>query len=113
MDVQTDVSHVVEMLAGDQPNYFANLPLGVMASHARKSVRVNFLFPCQLGDVVEGSALRISKKSARAVFIERVEFRFAHHLFDRERASDIHAEKADVEASDLFANEQDHLPRQR
>jgi len=45
MDVQTDVGHVVKMLARHQPDDLADLPLGIMEGHARKSVWVNFFVP--------------------------------------------------------------------
>src|SRR2546429_542572 len=83
-----------------------------MAGHAHQSVRVNFFIPGQLSYVVERGAFCVSKKSAGAVLIERVEFPFFHHRFDRKRAADIDAEKADVETRHLLANEQDSLRRQ-
>jgi len=41
MDVQTDVGHVVEVLAGDKPDDFADLPFGIIAGQASKSVRAH------------------------------------------------------------------------
>src|SRR5438874_937888 len=83
-----------------------------MAGHARKSVRLNSFVPRQLSYVVQHRAFCVSKLSAGAVLIERVEFRFLHHRFDREGAADIDAEKAEVEACHLLADEQDNLRRQ-
>src|SRR5437588_139260 len=83
-----------------------------MAGHARKSVRLNFFVPRQLSYVVQHRAFCVSKLSAGAVLIERVEFRFLHHRFDGEGAADIDAEKAEVEARHLLADEQDSLWRQ-
>src|SRR5260370_6412484 len=112
MNVQTYVGHVVQMLAGNEPDDLADLTLGIMAGDARKSVGVNLLVLCQLRHVLEGGAFCVRKKSTRAVFIERVEFRLAHHLFDRERATDIHAETANVDLHHVLAGEQDSLRRQ-
>src|SRR5205807_5870187 len=44
MNVQTDVGYVVEMLACNEPNDLANLALRIITGHARKSLRINFLF---------------------------------------------------------------------
>src|SRR5262245_60154774 len=41
VDVQSDVGHVVEMLTRDEPNDFANLAVGIMASQARKRVGID------------------------------------------------------------------------
>src|SRR5260370_27961218 len=112
MNVQTYVGYYVQLIAGNEPDDLADLTLGIMAGDARKSVGVNLLVLCQLRHVVEGGAFRVRKKSTRAVFIERVEFRLAHHLFDCERATDIHAETANVDLRHVLAGEQDSLPRQ-
>src|SRR5882724_6360794 len=112
MDVQTDVGHVVEMLAGDQPDDFADLAFGIIAGHAGKSLRVGLLVSGQLGYIVQCCALSIDKKSARAVLLQRIEFGFIHRRFDRERSTDVDAEKTDVDTRHLFTNEQGGLCRQ-
>ena len=43
MDVQTDVGHVVQMLAGNQPDDLADFAFGVVVGHAREGRGVHFL----------------------------------------------------------------------
>ena len=93
MDVQTDIGHVVNVLAGNNPDDLADIAVGIIAGHASKSVRVNLFIPCQLCHVVQRWALCICKASARTVLLQRIEFSFIHRRFDHDRAGDIHAEK--------------------
>src|SRR5262249_7668364 len=53
VDVQTDVGHVVKMLAGDQPDDLTDLTFGVMARQASKSIRVNLFILCELCRIIE------------------------------------------------------------
>jgi hypothetical protein len=52
MDVQTDIGHVVTMLAGNQPDDFADRAFGIVSGHARKSAWVNRFISCQLRHIV-------------------------------------------------------------
>ena len=112
MDVQTDVGHVVEMLAGDKPDDLADLAFRIITGHADKGLRVGLLVPGQLGYIVQRCALLIGKKNARAVLLQRIEFGFVHRRFDRERSTDVDAEKTDVDTRHLLTNEQGGLWRQ-
>ena len=112
MDVEADVGHVVEVLAGDEPDDLADLALGVVPGHARKSVRVDAFSLGQLSHIVQQGALGVGKKRAGAVLLEGIEFGLIHRGFDGERAADVDAEKTDVNARHLFANEHDGLRRE-
>ena len=46
MDVQADVGHIVEMLARNQPDDFADLALGIIAAQAGKRVGIDLLGFC-------------------------------------------------------------------
>jgi hypothetical protein len=80
MDVQTDIGHVVKILAGNKPDHLADLAFGIMAGQASKSVGVNLLILCQLRHIVQCCVFRIGKKSARAVLLRRIEFGFIHSI---------------------------------
>jgi hypothetical protein len=54
MDVQTDVRHVVQVLAGNKPDDLADLAFGIIAGHASKSERVYLLILGQLGACFSG-----------------------------------------------------------
>jgi hypothetical protein len=58
MDVQTDIGHIVKMLAANEPDDFANLTFGIIAGQARKGLRVDLLILCQLRHIVQRSAPR-------------------------------------------------------
>ena len=46
MDVQTDIGHVVKVLAGHQPDDLADLAFGIVLRHARKYFRADLLILC-------------------------------------------------------------------
>jgi hypothetical protein len=46
MDVQTDIGHIVKMLAANKPDDFANLTFGIIAGQARIGLRVDLLVLC-------------------------------------------------------------------
>src|SRR6516162_6559455 len=54
----------------------------------------------------------MGKKGALKVVLQRIEFSLIHRRFDRERAADIDAEKADVDTGYLFTDQEDSLLRQ-
>src|ERR1700730_3214250 len=113
MDVQADIGHVVEVLTGNKPDDLADLAFGVIAGDVRKAVRVNLFVLCQRRHIVQSCALRIGKKSARAVLLQGIELGFIHRRFDRERPANIYAEPTDVDTRHLLTNEQGSLWRQQ
>ena len=113
MNVQTEIGHVIDVLAGDEPDDLANLAVGIMSLQARKCPRVNFLAHRQLADVIERGTFCLAEKQARAVLIERVEFCFVHRLLDHEGATDIHTESASVDLGNTLAYEEDKFTKQR
>ena len=113
VDVQTNIGHVVKVLASNQPDDLADLALGIMAEQTSKSVRGNLFGLCQLCHIVQRCTFFIGKKRARAILLQRIEFGLIHGRFDRERPANIHAEKTDVDARHLFAYEQGSLGRKR
>jgi hypothetical protein len=62
MDVQTDVSHVVKMLASNKADDLTNRAFGIISRHASKSVGANLRVPCQLRHMVQCCTLCISRK---------------------------------------------------
>jgi len=52
MDAETDVGHVVDVLATHKPDNLADLAFGIIAGHPGKSLGVNLFVPCQLGGIV-------------------------------------------------------------
>src|SRR5262245_35707322 len=79
-----------------------------MSAQAGEGVRVYLFVSCQLRHIVECGAVRI-RKSACPVFFQRIEFRLIHRSFNGERPANVDAEKADVDASYLFADEHNSL----
>ena len=65
MDVQTDIRHVVKVLAGNKPDDLADLAFGIIAGHAGKSVRVNLFILCQLRDKLPERIAQAEKALAR------------------------------------------------
>src|SRR5215475_8266736 len=112
MNVQADIGHVVQVFAGHNPDDLADRAFGVMSAHAGEGVRIDFFVSCQLRHIVECGAVRIRKKRACPVFFQRIEFRLIHRSFDGERPANVDAEKADVGASYLFADEHNSLALQ-
>ena len=113
MDVQPDIGHVVEMLAGDKPNDLADFAFGIVAAKAGESFRADLFLFRELRHVVERGAVRVGKERARVVFVQRIKLGFIHRRFDWERPGDIDAEKTGVDSRDLMSDEQDHLRRQQ
>jgi hypothetical protein len=109
MDVQAYVGHVVDVLAGDEPDDFTDLAFGEMPGHAGKRIGVDLLLPGELRDIVKSGALGVGEQRAIAVLLERIEFGLVHRGFDGERTTDIDAKEANVGASYLFPNEHDRL----
>ena len=66
----------------------------------------------QLESVVEFVGIRIRKKRAGIVFIQRIEFGLIHGRFNGERPANVRAEKADVDPSYLFPDQQNGFPWQ-
>src|SRR6516165_10130820 len=91
MDVQADVGHVVDVLAGDEPDDFTDLTFSVMTGHAGKRIGVNLLLFGELRDVVESGALGVGEQRAIAVLLKRIEFGLVHRGFDGERTTYIDA----------------------
>ena len=97
------------MLAGDEPDDFADLAFGIMAGQPGKGVRANLFVLCQLRHIVQGCSFRIGEERAGTVLLQRVEFGFTLQLLDSERPSNIHAKKADVDARHLFTDQERSL----
>ena len=112
MDVQSDVGHVVDVLARDEPDDFTDLAFGVMPGHAGKRFGVDLFLLGELRDIVESSALGVGEQRAIAVLLERIEFGLLHRSFDGERTTDIDAKETNVGPGHLFPNEHDGLRRQ-
>ena len=53
MNVEADVGHVVQMLAGHEPDDFADGALRVMLGHSREGVGIHFFVAGQFGNVVQ------------------------------------------------------------
>src|SRR5215510_11477554 len=109
MNVQADIGHVVQVFAGHKPDDLADRAFGVMSAHAGEGVRVYLFVSCQLRHIVECGAVRIRKKRAGPVLFQRIEFCLIHRSFVGERPANVDAEKADVDASYLFADEHNSL----
>src|SRR5215467_13530540 len=62
MDVQTDISHVVKMLAGNKPDDLADLTFGIIAGQASKGLRFDLFILCQLRHIVQCGAFRVAKR---------------------------------------------------
>ena len=60
MDVETDIGHVVKMLAGDEPNDLADLAFGIMRDMRAKVSRLTFL-SC-VSSVTSTIAFRLSPR---------------------------------------------------
>ncbi len=58
MDVQTDIGHVVKMLASNKPDDLADHTFGTIGGHATKGVQVNLFILCQVRHIVQCCALR-------------------------------------------------------
>ena len=105
MDVQTNIGHVIKVLARNKPDDLADLAFGIMVGHACKGVRVN-LFPFrEVRRIVQRCALCIGEERVRVVLVQCIKLGLIHRRFDCERPSDIDAEKADVDASHLMSDE--------
>src|SRR4029453_18534242 len=83
MDVQTDVGHIVKMFTDTHADDLTDLPLGIMARQASKSLRVNLFILCQLGHIIECCPFCVGKKRVRAILLQPVEFGFIHGSFNR------------------------------
>src|SRR5262245_60359534 len=82
MDIQTDIGHVVNVLAGNQPDDLADLAFGKMGRQASERVGVNLFVLCQFRHVVQCRALCIGKERARPVLVQGIEFGLVHGGFD-------------------------------
>src|SRR5262249_35932751 len=72
-DVEADVREVVDVLARDQPDDVADLPLRVVSLQSLERLGRHLLVLRQLGRVVERRALGLREEWARLVLGERVE----------------------------------------
>lgn len=113
VDVEANIGHVVDMLAGDQPDNLADLTLGVIAGQTGKSLRVNPLVPGQLGDIVQCCAFRVGEEGMGAVLGQGVELGLVHGALDCEVSANVDAEEADVDMRYLLADQHDGLCRQQ
>ena len=69
MDVQTDISHVVKVLAGNKPDDLANLAFGIIARQARESVRADCFILCQLRHIIQCCTFCFREKSVGAILL--------------------------------------------
>src|SRR5215831_11054828 len=71
-DVKTDVCHVVDVFAGDEPDDVADLTLAVVARQTRKCLGFDSTVACKLCRVVQGGTLCVRKQRARPVVGQRI-----------------------------------------
>lgn len=65
MDVQSNVRDVVNVLAGGEPDNFADLAFGKVAGQTGKVVRADLFFFREFGYVVQSGALAVSSSVVR------------------------------------------------
>ena len=78
VDIQTYVRDVVEVLARNEPNYLADLALGIVAGQASERVWVDLSVSRQLCDVVQRRAFGVVEEWARPVLLQGAKLRLVH-----------------------------------
>src|SRR5579863_4113533 len=112
MNVETNISYIVNMLAGGNPYYFTYFALCIIACHAGKSVRIYLFILCKFSNIIQYCTFAVCKKRASLILLQCIKLSFIHRCLDTEIPAYVNTEKTDIDTSHLFTYKQSRFRRQ-